>query len=164
MSYGNGHNPMRWDCERQGCFNVKKRPKIEQFADCLPGRIAFGDVDAVVEIAGNLLAMEWKDHEQISTGQRILFERWTRFAPATVLIVKGDAEFMTVSRLSIAWNGVIHQSKRADIEDLRQTIRHWARWAKRHPAANRQAKKSPPSQKRRPSPPAQIVESTHVGQ
>ena len=36
---GRGYNPMRWDCERDGCFNVLRRPKIEVFADCFPRRI-----------------------------------------------------------------------------------------------------------------------------
>jgi metallo-beta-lactamase family protein len=61
MSRDNGFNPMRWDCAEQGCFNHKKRPKIELFADCLPGRIAFSDIDAIAEINGNLLLLEWKD-------------------------------------------------------------------------------------------------------
>lgn len=36
MLHNNGANPMRWDCTTQGCFNLKKRPKVEVFADCLP--------------------------------------------------------------------------------------------------------------------------------
>ena len=40
MMEANGYNPLRWDCERQGCFNLKRRPKIEVFADCFPGRIS----------------------------------------------------------------------------------------------------------------------------
>lgn len=62
----NGYNPMQWNCERQGCFNVKKRPKIEMFADCLPRKISFSDIDGIVEINGNLLLLEWKDHQKIS--------------------------------------------------------------------------------------------------
>ena len=27
-----GYNPLRWDCEKSGCFNIKCRPKLEQFA------------------------------------------------------------------------------------------------------------------------------------
>jgi hypothetical protein len=50
----NGYNPMRWNCEKDGCFNVKCRPKIEQFADCFPGRIAVSDIDGIVEINGRL--------------------------------------------------------------------------------------------------------------
>ena len=55
-----GFNPMRWDCDTDGCFNVKRRPKIEMFADCFPRRINFGDVDGLVEIGGRFCLLEWK--------------------------------------------------------------------------------------------------------
>jgi len=84
MSPDNGANPMRWDCRTQGCFNLKKRPKIERFADCLPGRIALTDVDGVTELCGNVLYLEWKSHQGLGDGQRILFERLTALCPATV--------------------------------------------------------------------------------
>lgn len=126
MSSDNGTNPMRWDCARQGCFNRKKRPKIELFADCLPGRISFGDIDGIVEINGNLLLLEWKDHQEISRGQRILFERLTRLCPATVLVVEGDAEDMAVTSIRTIWNGAIPESEPGDLEKLRQYIRMWS--------------------------------------
>jgi len=134
MSGDNGYNPMRWNCERQGCFNLKKRPKIEMFANCLPGRIAFTDVDALTEICGNLLFLEWKDHQEISLGQRILFERITKLCPAAVIIVEGDAQYMTVNSISTVWDGVIGPHKEADLDDLRSQIRTWADWALVNPA------------------------------
>lgn len=134
MSHDNGANPMRWDCKRQGCFNTKKRPKIELLADCLPGRIAFGDVDAIVEVCGNFLLLEWKDHGQLGTGQRLLFERLTRLCPATVLIVEGDAQAMTVSSVRRAWRGVIGPAEPADLEGLRSRIRAWRDQALANPA------------------------------
>lgn len=129
MSHDHGANPMRWDCAKQGCFNRKKRPKIEIFADCLPGRIAFSDVDAIVEINGNLLLLEWKDHQEINRGQRILFERMTRLCPATVLVVEGDAEDMAVSSIRTIWNGAIRESEPGNLEKLRQYIREWSDYA-----------------------------------
>lgn len=129
MSLDNGANPMQWDCARQGCFNVKKRPKIEMFADCLPGRIALSDVDAIVEVCGNLLLMEWKDHQDLTTGQRILFERLTSLCPGTVLIVEGDAEQMTVNSIRTAWQGVISPPEETDMDGLRSRIRAWSQWA-----------------------------------
>ena len=42
----NGYNPMKWDCGTRGCFNAIRRPKIEVFAEVLPGRIAMSDIDA----------------------------------------------------------------------------------------------------------------------
>lgn len=137
MSRDNGANPMLWDCGKQGCFNQKKRPKIEQFADCLPRRIAFSDIDAITEIEGNLLLLEWKDHDQLKTGQRILFQRMTRLCPATVLIVEGDAEDMSVESIRVAWRGTISQAEVSSLEDLRRHIRVWSRWALRNPAVKR---------------------------
>ena len=46
MTTANGANPLRWDCAKRGCFNEKKRPKIEVFAECFPGRISFGKIIA----------------------------------------------------------------------------------------------------------------------
>ena len=63
MSADNGFNPMRWDCDRWGCFNRVCRPKIEKFADCFPGRINFGDLVAIVEVSGNTLVLEWKSRQ-----------------------------------------------------------------------------------------------------
>jgi len=133
MSHDNGANPMRWDCRTQGCFNLKKRPKIERFADCLPGRIAFTDVDGLTELCGNFLYLEWKSHGDLGAGQRILFERMTALCPATVLVVEGDAEHMTVRTLRIAWDGTIGPPRTANIEDLRTAIREWSAWALAHP-------------------------------
>jgi len=137
MSHDNGRNPMRWNCEAQGCFNVKKRPKIEVFADCLPGRIAFTDVDAVTEICGNFLYLEWKDHQGLGVGQRVLFQRVTSMCPATVIIVEGDAEQMTVRSLCTVRAGTVNDAEEADLEDLRNAIRQWSDWALANSAVGR---------------------------
>jgi len=134
----NGANPMRWDCATRGCFNVKKRPKIERFADCLPGRIAFTDVDGIVEINGNLLLMEWKEHRGVGVGQRILFERLTRFCPATVLIVEGDAESMAVDSVATVWGGRIGPPQPVNLNGLCEMIRDWAGWALDNPVIRQQ--------------------------
>jgi hypothetical protein len=137
MSHDHGANPLRWDCDTQGCFNQKKRPKIEVFADCLPGRIAFTDIDAITEIGGNLLLLEWKDHTELKRGQRILFERLTRVCPAAVLVVEGDAEQMTVISIRTVWRGVVSPPEAATLDGLRQEIHKWAQWAMRNPALQR---------------------------
>ncbi len=137
MPPSNGYNPMLWSCDRQGCFNLKKRPKIEMFADCLPGRIAFSDIDAVTEINGNLLFLEWKEHQNICVGQKILFERLTLLCPATVLIVEGDAERMTVDSIRTVWNKTISPPEPADINGLRREIAAWKDWALANSAMNR---------------------------
>ena len=133
----NGANPMRWDCKTQGCFNIHKRPKIELFADCLPGRIAFSDVDALVEISGNLLVLEWKENRFVPTGQRLLYTRWTSSGPAAVLLVVGDAKEMTVDEVACVHEGVIGPWQQMDMERLREEIRAWANWARANPIVKR---------------------------
>ena len=138
MTAANGYNPLRWDCERQGCFNLKRRPKIEVFADCFPGRISFGDVDGIVEVGGNALLLEWKSEErELPTGQRLLYQRLTRCGPVSVMIVVGDAETMLIDATAIFADGVRHPAEGFEPADL-QLIRHrltaWSLWAARHPA------------------------------
>ena len=60
MSAVAGYNPLRWNCDDRGCYNVKHRPKIEFFAGALPGKIAMTDVDATTEVNGHFLFLEWK--------------------------------------------------------------------------------------------------------
>jgi hypothetical protein len=125
-----GYNPLRWDCEKQGCFNRLKRPKIEAFAECFPGRINFGDVDGVVEINGHFLYLEWKAEEvPLKTGQRILIERRTLDGLSTYLIVAGDAESMKVERYAVAWNGKIGAWEDATLDDVKARIKSWVRMA-----------------------------------
>jgi hypothetical protein len=94
---------LRWNCEKQGCFNRVKRPKIEVFDDCLPGKIEFGDVDAIVEIKGRALILEWKPSQEIGKGQQIMWTRLTRDKVLTAFVVAGDAETMDVQARGKFW-------------------------------------------------------------
>ena len=132
-----GANPMRWDCTRQGCFNIHKRPKIERFADCLPGRIAFGDVDGIVEIGGNLLVLEWKERKHLPRGQELLYTRWTAYGPATVILVVGDARDMTVDEIAFVHKGIREPWLDSNLDSLRWMIRDWGQWATAHPVQGR---------------------------
>lgn len=129
-----GKNPMRWDCEVQGCFNLKRRPKIEEFAECLPGKIAFSDVDGITEVNNHFLLLEWKGHQgALPIGQSIMFERMTRglHGRFAVLVVSGDAEAMGVEGICPIWNGTSQGFEPASLEDAKEYIRRWARWARR---------------------------------
>ena len=129
-----GINPMTWDCEQRGCFNKKMRPKIEMFAECLPGRIAFSDVDAIVEIKGNLLVMEWKTGRHLPRGQALLYQRWTGNSPTVAILVVGDAEHMTVEEIAYIDTGKIGPWVPKDLDGLKNLISDWGRWARMHPA------------------------------
>jgi hypothetical protein len=125
---------MDWDCARNGCFNVKKRLKFEAFVGCFPGKINFGDVDGIVEIAGHGLVLEWKETpRKLQRGQELMWQNLTRGKVLTVMVVAGDAADMSVTHLSTFWNGKQSGWVEATIEDLRSDINKWAAWATSNP-------------------------------
>jgi hypothetical protein len=124
-SHSAGYNPIRWNCELDGCFNKKKRPKIEIFSDCFPGKIGLTDVDGFVEMNGNFLLLEWKPAAiDLSTGQRLAYERLpSSFA---VILVAGDAETMTVSHMAWARNGRVEPWMTSNLYEVQCAIFTWA--------------------------------------
>jgi hypothetical protein len=131
MRSADGYNPMGWQCDRDGCFNKKMRPKIEEFARCLPGRIAFSDVDGIVEINGRFLMLEWKSRTpSLPAGQRIMYSRMTTNPLFRVLVIHGDAETMEVTRYGEYAAGQFGGWTDGDLESLKAYVRCWAAWAK----------------------------------
>ena len=128
----NGFNPMRWDCEKQGCFNKKRRPKIEQFAECLPGKIAFSDVDGIAEVNGRALVLEWKAQPtDIPTGQRIMWQRLTKTGILSVLCIAGDAETMDVTDTRYCHLGAWDKAWKTDnIQGVKDSIKRWVACAR----------------------------------
>lgn len=127
-----GYNPLRWDCEKSGCFNQKRRPKIELFADCFPRRINFGDVDGLVELNGFFCLLEWKGMGgKVGTGQRISYEKFTLMPGNTVFVVEGDAETMDINRYQLFWEGKSHKWVEADLAGLKDRLRRWVNFAER---------------------------------
>ncbi|MBF0400747.1 MAG: hypothetical protein HQL80_07060 [Magnetococcales bacterium] len=122
-------NPLRWDCSVRGCFNLKKRPKIEVFAECFPGNIQMGDVDGIVEINGQVLMLEWKEFEPISTGQRIMYQRMTESPSSHVIVVIGNPETMVVEKYTYFRDGSMAEWLPGNLDDLKEFIRSWVRFA-----------------------------------
>lgn len=130
----NGYNTMRWDCTQKGCFNTHRRPKIEVFSDLFPGRISFGDVDAIVEINGNALLLEWKsDRNDLPKGQEIMYKRLTRSSPLSVLVVVGDASTMAVTAMGDFFRGNYTPVRPCSIDDVRAAIASWVACAQANP-------------------------------
>jgi hypothetical protein len=132
-----GTNPLRWDCTTRGCFNKLRRPKIERFAACFPGRIAMSDVDATVEVNGHFVFLEMKSHQgEIPLGQRIYFERLTRLSPRiSVMIICGDAETMQCEALCWVYNGQLTDWQPATLDDVIRLLNSFASWAQVQGAA-----------------------------
>lgn len=129
MTLANGYNPLRWNCERSGCYNIKQRPKIEQFADCFPGKIALTDIDATVEINGRFLFMEFKSGmpRELPTGQRIYFERLTFLSrDIMAVIICGDAETMEVRALRVIAFGKMWPWEISNKTAFRDRLMKWA--------------------------------------
>ena len=129
-----GFNPLRWKCDDQGCFNQKQRPKIEMFAECLPGKCAFGDVDAITEIGGRGLVLEWKSQRmELPVGQSIMWKRFTKGAIFSAIFIAGDAETMHVTDVGVFYDGKWHGWTASNLANLKQRITDWATWAKANP-------------------------------
>jgi len=124
-------NHMRWDCEKQGCFNKRMRLKLEQFHDCFPGKINFTDIDAAVEQGGAFIFQEWKSHAgPTPLGQRLLFERLSALSrKIAVFVVCGNAELMECRAYRLVWDGKEGPWVAADFSELKQRICAFRDWA-----------------------------------
>lgn len=127
MIRARGYNPLRWDCTSHGCFNKKKRPKIELFADCFPGAINFSDVDGIVEMGGRGLLLEWKPSPNISGGQEIMYRKLTETKILSVICVSGNAETMLVDHIARFEDGNWYKWKPATLLDVQIAALKWAR-------------------------------------
>lgn len=132
-----GTNPLRWNCGISGCFNQLRRPKIERFAACFPGRIAMSDIDATVEVNGHFVFLEMKSHQgEIPIGQRLYFERLTRLSPRiSVMIVCGDAETMRCEAIRWIYDGRLSDWQPATLDDVVRLLNTFASWAQSQGAA-----------------------------
>lgn len=131
MNKPQGYNPLRWKCESQGCYNETLRPRIEEFAVCLPGKIAFSDVDGIVEVAGHFLMLEWKAQGgTVTTGQRIMFNRLTALSKkVTVIVVSGHPREMIIESVQVFKNGAPGKPERCNLSQLQARIFAWAKRA-----------------------------------
>ena len=134
-------NPMRWKCGEivegtgQGCFNLKKRPKIEVFHDCFKRGINFGDVDGVVERNGCLLFLEFKPAKGIvPRGQQMLHDALVSIPRVCLMIVVCDAETMAVTHFTIRRSDIPTPFEvPANLDQLKEEVRRWYEWADAQP-------------------------------
>lgn len=125
---------MRWDCKEDGCFNWKCRPKIDVFDECFRNKIAFGDIDAIVEVCGNALLLEWKSQlQELSRGQFLMYHRLTRDGAMTVLILVGDARGMHVTHGALVRRGKMGPWRQCNLEGAKDVVRRWNDAAYQHP-------------------------------
>lgn len=126
----NGYNPLRHDCEKQGCFNKTRRPKIEEFAECFPGKIAMSDIDGYAEVQGRIFYLEWKTPgAPLQTGQRIAFNIISKTPGNVVLVCWGDAETMEVHEAEFFLNSCKYILPEANLQSVKDFMCRWARAA-----------------------------------
>ncbi len=125
-------NKMRWNCEKDGCFNIKCRPKIEIFSDCFPRDINFGDVDGIVEINGYGLMLEWKCFKPIlKKAQRIMYKRLSKSGDISVIVIFGNAETMVVKEHCWFKMGRQEDWVESNLDKVREEIKAWVKyWAR----------------------------------
>lgn len=148
MSQPLGFNPIYWSCDKQGCFNVFCRPKIEEFAECFGGRIAMGDLDGVVERRGHILLFEWKHlKEHIPLGQWLQLRNHAKKPGVTVILAKGDTATMETAAYRRIWmepgkpgqpSRLRYHPKAGGWEPtttagLKAVLTAWYRYADKHP-------------------------------
>jgi hypothetical protein len=139
-----GFNPLRWNCEAKGCFNAEHRFRIEVFAECLPGRSGFGDVDGLGEVNGHFLFLEFKGAAdatagpvRIPTGQRIAHERLTALSSRiNTIVIAANVRRSEVFGFWPISGGKVGQWWAVDLDGLKEHVR---RWAVRSAAAPREA-------------------------
>ena len=123
-----GYNPMRHDCDKNGCWNKLYRPRIEFFAEVLPRNIGMTDIDATVEVGGHFLIMEWKSHDaKLQTGQKIYFERLTALSEKiTVVVVSCENHPEDITSCQVIKGGKLHHIEQCDFDGLQRRVKNWA--------------------------------------
>ena len=133
----NGFNPLRHKCDKSGCFNEVRRPRIEEFAECFGGSNNFGDCDGMVEKKGKLCMLEWKGPGgELAGGQIIAFEHLTMTDQSesngnVVFVVEGDPRTMIVTRYCYFWGGRQQEWVSGNFEKLKVLVSSWDQWASR---------------------------------
>ena len=131
MGSASGYNPLRYDCSEKGCYNKTLRPKIETFAECFPRKIAMTDVDAMVEMGGKFLMIEWKAKGGVlGRGQEIMFERLTKDNDKFVVyVVEGCPQTMEVNQYMRFYNNMVQRFPCTGGNGLGQLKANMRRWA-----------------------------------
>lgn len=128
MSHPPGYNPLKWNCEANGCWNVACRPPLEYFAAAFPRKIGMTDLDATVELNGHFLFLEWKTNSgEIGVGQRVYFQRLTAVSKRiTVVVVAAGKSPVDVEKVMVIHDGRLHDWQQCTFEELYERVCKWA--------------------------------------
>lgn len=120
---------VRHKCSERGCYLETTHPPIHLFANSLPRNIRFSDIDAVADVDGRILFLEWKEgvRGDLPTGQRLLAENLTRISPKIrFAFVFWGTTVTDVRAIITVRNGVCGEIETCDLDGLNQRIAAWA--------------------------------------
>ena len=116
----------RHNCDRDGCFNKKYAPNLEEFDECFLGKNAFGNIDGFIERNRHFLFFEWKSPgQEVGYGQRTGFERLTELPRVTFLIIYGDCPTMRVDSFSVIRDGGWKDMGSTSLQGLKKFFIDW---------------------------------------
>lgn len=127
-----GWNPIRWNCAEGGCFNIRKRHKIEQFVECFAGKNAPGDIDFMIERNGKFVIVKFS-HEMVidktspNEGQFIALKRLSVVLGDNVWILFICADPVTMECTEWAWlrNGVLSAAVPVTLDGVKTWFKMW---------------------------------------
>lgn len=103
-------------------------------------RIRVSDLDGIVERNGRFLVIEAKSSgAPVTTGQRRMFDAMASSGLFTVIVLWGDANKPERMRVTTRHDGrVVSVERQAGIEDVRQMVTRWYRYANTFTRTNHQ--------------------------
>lgn len=123
---------MQYSCQTSGCFNEVHRLDFGQWYDAIPGKSSFSDIDAITEVAGNFLVVEWKSRPgPLPTGQHIMFQRMTKSGQFSVLCAAGPKNLPQFN--CVYWRGKASAWTQTTPDAFYNRILSWGQYAVRQP-------------------------------
>ena len=125
----------RHDCSRggpgQNCFLQRHALRFSAFNEVLPGLIRLSDVDGICEINERILLIESKSSGVIiGTGQRRLFEAFSKKEDCQAVVIFGDVQTGVFSEMEIYFKGRSLGRKPVSSQDILSRLEEWSVRAK----------------------------------
>ena len=117
---------LRHDCKRDGCYKDAHLPDWGFLDDCFPHRVSVSDIDGVVELDGQVMFLEWKQHtSKVTAGQVRMYRTLTKlFSGICVLIIFGPLD--EPESIQLYRDGKVILKKEADKKYIKHLMSRWA--------------------------------------
>lgn len=117
-----------WDCDKKGCFNVKKRLKFRAFIDGLPIRMrSMSDIDGFYERNGYCCFIEAKDNVDVSKAQMLAFKNLSALNEKIICFcIDVDAETMDLRSWFAIHKGRAYDTEYGNMADFNERMKQWS--------------------------------------